>query len=226
MASTVFSVPQTQSSLFILLFPINHSFLFSTWPRLRKLPPNWLQLVGIFLLFFNMNTPTSNTIDCVVNYAAVLALEVRQPKSGEPVVRFQFSNGTGINDYKAYPILGSASDVLLSDFISYLQVGCTGSRTLFFNTILSLLGLNQSTNGVPYAPTHKTGVVVLLTLQSQKAIQQSALLVQVSSVRVWRWLWRWRCLPYCFSWAVWPSLENLKVSAQPSRLLWVSHPHQ
>ncbi|KAG6832022.1 hypothetical protein H0H92_006058 [Tricholoma furcatifolium] len=62
--------------------------------------------------------------NCVVNYAAALALEVRQPSSGSqaPVLRFNFMNGTGA-DWVTYPVLGSnSSEILLSDFINTLQV--------------------------------------------------------------------------------------------------------
>ncbi|KAG6900396.1 hypothetical protein C0993_011384 [Termitomyces sp. T159_Od127] len=82
-----------------------------------------------FLSLFNMTkaAEASPELAAIVNYAAVLALEVRsQPESGEPVIHFLFSNGTTgtgteIGNLKKYPILGSTSDVLLSDFISYLQ---------------------------------------------------------------------------------------------------------
>ncbi|KAG6844518.1 hypothetical protein H0H87_006279 [Tephrocybe sp. NHM501043] len=57
----------------------------------------------------------------LVNYAAAVALEARQPATGgEPVLRLNFMNGTD-DDFKTYSILGSSSDVPLNDFINYLQ---------------------------------------------------------------------------------------------------------
>ncbi|KAG6903278.1 hypothetical protein C0995_000173 [Termitomyces sp. Mi166 len=75
-----------------------------------------------FISLFNMTkaAQASPELAGIVNYAAVLALEARQPASGKPVLRFNFMNDTGA-DFKTYPILGSTSDVLLSDFIDHLQ---------------------------------------------------------------------------------------------------------
>ncbi|KAG6909270.1 hypothetical protein DXG01_001332 [Tephrocybe rancida] len=67
-----------------------------------------------FISLFNMTKVVE------VNYAAVLALEARQPASGAPVLRFNFVNDTE-SDFKTYSVLGSSSDVPLSDFINYLQ---------------------------------------------------------------------------------------------------------
>ncbi len=70
-----------------------------------------------------------------MNYAAAVVLEVRQPASSvEPVIRFNFKNGTDDEDFREYPMSipgwarfpvsgeGSAGpDVPLSTFISAFQ---------------------------------------------------------------------------------------------------------
>jgi len=56
-----------------------------------------------------------------VNYAGAVAFEVRQPDAGgEPVIRFNFQNGTGF-EFTTYNILNSTSDVPLSDFVNYFN---------------------------------------------------------------------------------------------------------
>jgi len=54
----------------------------------------------------------------IVPYAAALALEVRQPSAGgEPVIRFNFKNGTG-EDFITYNFLNGSGDVPLSTLVS------------------------------------------------------------------------------------------------------------
>ena len=56
-----------------------------------------------------------------MDYASVVALEVRQPSgNGEPVIRFNFKNGT--DDFVTYDFLNSTGDVPLSAFIDAVAV--------------------------------------------------------------------------------------------------------
>ncbi|KAJ7134333.1 histidine phosphatase superfamily [Mycena epipterygia] len=71
-----------------------------------------------FLSLFNMTGVAEQNpqLAGIVNYAAAVALEVRQPSAGgEPVVRFNFKNGTG-EEFVTYNWLGGSSDVPLSTF--------------------------------------------------------------------------------------------------------------
>jgi len=56
----------------------------------------------------------------IVNYAAAVALEVRQPTSGgQPVLRFSFKNATDDANFKTYKFLNPSDiDVPLSHFIN------------------------------------------------------------------------------------------------------------
>lgn len=57
-----------------------------------------------------------------VNYAAAVALEVREPASGgEPMLRFNFKNGTGA-EFITYNFLGETGDVPVSKFVNTLAV--------------------------------------------------------------------------------------------------------
>jgi hypothetical protein len=60
----------------------------------------------------------------LVNYAAAVALELRQPTSGEePVLRFNFKNGTDDADFKTYKFFNSSDiDIPLSHFINTMAV--------------------------------------------------------------------------------------------------------
>ncbi|KAH7913424.1 histidine phosphatase superfamily [Hygrophoropsis aurantiaca] len=72
-----------------------------------------------FLSFFNMSgvAEANPQLAGIINYAAALALEVRQPSSGgEPVIRFNFKNGTD-SDFITYNFLNRTGDVPLSAFI-------------------------------------------------------------------------------------------------------------
>jgi prostatic aicd phosphatase len=66
--------------------------------------------------------PIVNFWSFEVNYAAALALEVRNTSSGEIVIRFNFKNGTDEDDFKTYNFLGQSDDVPLSSFIDALSV--------------------------------------------------------------------------------------------------------
>ncbi|KAH7925893.1 phosphoglycerate mutase-like protein [Leucogyrophana mollusca] len=72
-----------------------------------------------FLSFFNMSgvAEANPELAGIINYAAALALEVRQPSTGgEPVIRFNFKNGTDA-DFVTYNFLNRTGDVPLSAFI-------------------------------------------------------------------------------------------------------------
>jgi prostatic aicd phosphatase len=61
-----------------------------------------------------------------VNYAAAVALEIRQPSgSSEPVLRFQFKNGTDDAGFRTYdmqlPGMAAPGDVPLSTFLSVME---------------------------------------------------------------------------------------------------------
>ncbi|KAG5639427.1 hypothetical protein H0H81_002298 [Sphagnurus paluster] len=76
-----------------------------------------------FISLFNMTKVAQSTPELagIVNYAAAVALEARQPASGgEPFLRFKFQNGTD-SEFITYPILGSSTDVPLSEFINYIE---------------------------------------------------------------------------------------------------------
>ncbi|KAI0034616.1 histidine phosphatase superfamily [Vararia minispora EC-137] len=73
-----------------------------------------------FLSLFNMtNVAAQNTsLAGIVEYAAAVALEVRQPANGgETMLRFMFKNGSN-DDFRQYGLLGSDGDVALSTFIN------------------------------------------------------------------------------------------------------------
>ncbi|KAG1868992.1 histidine phosphatase superfamily [Suillus subalutaceus] len=72
-----------------------------------------------FLSLFNMTGVASAnpSLAGIVNYAAAVALELRQPSGGgEPVIRFNFKNGTDA-DFVTYNFLNLTGDVPLSAFI-------------------------------------------------------------------------------------------------------------
>ncbi|KAJ6620736.1 histidine phosphatase superfamily [Mycena sp. CBHHK59/15] len=71
-----------------------------------------------FLSLFNMTGASQQNPELagIVNYAAAVALEVRQPSAGgELVLRFNFKNGTGA-DFVTYNFLNGSGDVPLSTF--------------------------------------------------------------------------------------------------------------
>jgi prostatic aicd phosphatase len=75
-----------------------------------------------FLSLFNMTDAVKANPELagIVNYAAAVALEVRQPSSGgEPILRFNFQNGTD-SEFKTYNILNASGDVPVSTFVNYL----------------------------------------------------------------------------------------------------------
>lgn len=75
-----------------------------------------------FISLFNITRVAEVTPELagIVDYAAAVALEVRQPPSGKPVLRFKFKNGTD-SELKSYPFFGSAADVPLEDFVNYIE---------------------------------------------------------------------------------------------------------
>ncbi|TFK45114.1 histidine phosphatase superfamily [Crucibulum laeve] len=74
-----------------------------------------------FISLFNMTgaAQANPELAGIVNYAAALALEVRQSNSG-PVLRLKFKNGTIDNDFKTFNFLGRSGDVPISVFINRL----------------------------------------------------------------------------------------------------------
>ncbi|GLB38274.1 putative HCO3- transporter family protein [Lyophyllum shimeji] len=75
-----------------------------------------------FISLFNITRATEAVpgLAGIVDYAAAVALEVRQPPSGQPVLRFKFKNGTD-PELKRYPFFGSATDVPLQDFVNSVE---------------------------------------------------------------------------------------------------------
>ncbi|KAF9013360.1 phosphoglycerate mutase-like protein [Cyathus striatus] len=76
-----------------------------------------------FISLFNMTGAAEQQpeIAGVVNYAATVALEVRQPASGgEPIIRMNFMNGTDDSQYRMLNILGTTGDIPLSSFVNQL----------------------------------------------------------------------------------------------------------
>jgi len=75
-----------------------------------------------FISLFNLTGVASanQELTGIVNYAAAVALELRQPTSGqEPVLRFNFKNGTDDADFKTYKFFNSIdTDIPLSHFIN------------------------------------------------------------------------------------------------------------
>jgi prostatic aicd phosphatase len=58
-----------------------------------------------------------------VNYAAAVAYEVRQPASGgEPVIRFNFKNGTDDADFITYNFMNGSGDIPVSTFVKAFSV--------------------------------------------------------------------------------------------------------
>lgn len=81
-----------------------------------------------FLSLFNLTGVNADgqLPPAIVNYAAALALEIRQaPHGGEPFVRFQFKNGTDDDSFRTYemqlPGMHSPGDVPLSTFLNTLE---------------------------------------------------------------------------------------------------------
>ncbi|KAG6837609.1 hypothetical protein H0H93_006130 [Arthromyces matolae] len=78
-----------------------------------------------FISLFNMTkvVDVAPELAGIVNYASVVALEVRKPASGDPVLRFKFLNSTGTGtdyNFTTYAMLGSSGDTNLTDFINYV----------------------------------------------------------------------------------------------------------
>ncbi|KAI0770390.1 histidine phosphatase superfamily [Fomes fomentarius] len=82
-----------------------------------------------FVSLFNMTGVVANGVipPAIVNYAGSVVLEVRQPPSpsSEPVIRFNFKNGTDDDTYRTYPMRILAPDALseipVSTFVSAFQ---------------------------------------------------------------------------------------------------------
>jgi hypothetical protein len=76
-----------------------------------------------FLSLFNMTgvAQMNPQLSGIVDYSAFMALEVRQPSSGEPVIRFMFKNGTDDTNFLKYSFMNSTDDVPVSTFMKTLQ---------------------------------------------------------------------------------------------------------
>lgn len=80
-----------------------------------------------FLSLFNMTGVVADgqLPAALVNYAAAVALEIRQADGGAPFVRFNFKNGTDDAGFKTYnmllPGMAQAGDVPLSTFVSTFE---------------------------------------------------------------------------------------------------------
>jgi hypothetical protein len=75
-----------------------------------------------FLSLFNMTgvAQANPELAGIVNYAAAVALEVRQPSSGgSSVLRFNFRNGSDAQ-FQTYNLLGGSTDIPLSTFVNTL----------------------------------------------------------------------------------------------------------
>ncbi|KAJ7808863.1 histidine phosphatase superfamily [Mycena olivaceomarginata] len=76
-----------------------------------------------FLSLFNMTGAAQQHPELaeIVPYASALALEVRQPAAGgEPVIRLNFKNGTGV-DFVTYNFLGGSGDMPLSSLVDHVN---------------------------------------------------------------------------------------------------------
>lgn len=99
-----------------------------------------------FLSLFNMTGVSQNggIPPAIVNYAAAVIMEVRQPASGgQPVIRFNFKNGTDDPDFIAHNLTFSGwsgdGDVPLSTFLTAFEPAA-------INTTLQWCGVcNQTT---------------------------------------------------------------------------------
>jgi len=77
-----------------------------------------------FLSLFNMTgaAQMNPQLAGVVNYAAIVSMEVRQsPSSTTPFLRFNFKNGTDDVTFKTYNILNQTGDFPMDVFVNYLQ---------------------------------------------------------------------------------------------------------
>ncbi|KIY65234.1 phosphoglycerate mutase-like protein [Cylindrobasidium torrendii FP15055 ss-10] len=83
-----------------------------------------------FLSLFNMTQLDARypELHGIVNYAAAVTLEVRQPSTGnEPVLRFNFKNGTDDAAFTTYNLFGKDGDIPVSEFVNTLQPAAINS---------------------------------------------------------------------------------------------------
>lgn len=107
-----------------------------------------------------------------MEYAAALSLEVRQPSSGgEPVLRFNFKNGTVDDDFKTYNFMGGSGDVPLSQFIDKFTVhfAVTSNEFLHLTNIYSRWQSVTLPLGVTCAETRRIGDAGQSTLLKSEA---------------------------------------------------------
>ncbi|KAF7299313.1 hypothetical protein MIND_00880300 [Mycena indigotica] len=84
-----------------------------------------------FLSLFNMTgvAQAHPELAGLVNYAASVAIEVRQPNDGsEPVIRLNFKNGTDAS-FVTYPLLGGSGDVTISALANHVNPALVNSTT-------------------------------------------------------------------------------------------------
>ncbi|KIK59269.1 hypothetical protein GYMLUDRAFT_169798 [Collybiopsis luxurians FD-317 M1] len=87
-----------------------------------KIYYNAIAYKSFFTLFNMTNADTQNSsLTGLVNYAASVAIEVRQPDSGgEPVLRLQFKNGTLEDAQQTFNWFNTTGDIPVSTFTNYL----------------------------------------------------------------------------------------------------------
>ncbi|KAN0087790.1 Histidine phosphatase superfamily [Tylopilus felleus] len=87
-----------------------------------------------FLSLFNMTgvAAANPQLAGIVDYASVVAFEVRQPSAGgEPVIRFNFKNGT--DDFVTYNFLSQTGDAPLSAFINAVAPSSVNTTAAWCN---------------------------------------------------------------------------------------------
>ncbi|KAJ7644343.1 histidine phosphatase superfamily [Roridomyces roridus] len=85
-----------------------------------------------FLSLFNMTGAAQQNprLANMVNYAAAVVLEVRQPAGGgDAVLRLKFKNGTDEADFTTYNFLGQTHDVPLTDLINFVDPALINSTS-------------------------------------------------------------------------------------------------
>jgi prostatic aicd phosphatase len=75
-----------------------------------------------FFTLFNMTGADTQApqLTGLVNYGSSIVIEVRQPSSGEPVLRLQFKNGTQEDAQTTFNWFNTTGDIPVSTFINYL----------------------------------------------------------------------------------------------------------
>lgn len=114
-----------------------------------------------FISLFNMTGVASAnpSLAGIVNYAAAVALELRQPSGGgEPVIRFNFKNGTSDAAFVTYNFLNLTGDVPLSAFIDAMA-------PVAVNTTADWCSVCATTQDLPCSP------LALATAQGEATVR-------------------------------------------------------